>query len=178
MVRKPPAITSVSRMYRLRRRPMPAVSITCRYPSTTRFAPTAGRARGGGRWPASPRGRVACAAGNPAGSGRVRARPRSCRVPPIAAARLSTPTGPPPNLSITAASSLRSIRSRPAPSTSSIDRAASAIAELTLPEPFDLRVIADAPQQAVGDARRTTRAAGDFERTFGSVRHSAIAPNA
>src|SRR3972149_3727229 len=43
---------------------------------------------------------------------------------PMACARFSTPTGPPPNLSITASSSLRSITSRPRTSTSRMASAA------------------------------------------------------
>ena len=53
------------------------------------------------------------------------------RSSPIAAARLSTPTGPPPNLSSTARRSLRSITSRPDASTSSIVSAASATSRVT-----------------------------------------------
>jgi hypothetical protein len=55
---------------------------------------------------------------------------------PTACARLSRPTGPPPNFSITASSSLRSITSRPSTSTSSILSAASATLFETVPSPL------------------------------------------
>ena len=53
-------------------------------------------ARGGDRPPASRCGRAACAAGSPAGSGRARSRPRSCRAPRRSPRRRCRgPTGPP-----------------------------------------------------------------------------------
>ena len=51
----------------------------------------------------------------------------------VAAARFSTPTGPPPNFSITASRSLRSMRSSPMVSTSSIRSAVSATGLVTTP---------------------------------------------
>ena len=60
------------------------------------------------------------------------------RSSPIAAARLSTPTGPPSNLSSTLRSSLRSIRSKPTASTSSIASAASATCAVMLPSRLHL----------------------------------------
>ena len=51
----------------------------------------------------------------------------------IAAARLSTPTGPPSNFSMTVSSSLRSSMSKPSGSTSSMLSAASATSPLMMP---------------------------------------------
>ena len=58
------------------------------------------------------------------------------RSSPTAAARLSTPTGPPSNFSITVSKSLRSIVSKPCGSTSSRSIAAFATRSSTVPSPF------------------------------------------
>ena len=82
----------------------------------------------------------------------------------IAAAIVLRPTGPPPNLSMIVRSSLRSISSKPCSSTSSSFRPACGDVERDRAVRAHLRVVADAAQQPVGDARRAARPPGDLGR--------------
>jgi probable phosphoglycerate mutase len=90
---------------------------------------------------------------------------------PMAAARLSTRPGRRRSGAITASSSLRSIRSKPSGSTSSIASAGRRRRAVDAAVGLDLGVVAHAAQQAVGDARRAARAAGDLQRAAGVDRH-------
>ena len=76
---------------------------------------------------------------------------------PIAAARLLSPTGPPPNLSMIVRSRRRSDSSKPCASTSSSFERLVAHLGRDASVGAHLREVADAPQQPVGDARRAAR---------------------
>jgi hypothetical protein len=81
---------------------------------------------------------------------------------PMAAATLSSPTGPPSKRWITASSSLRSMTSKPSGSTSSIASARVGGGRVDRAAALDLGVVAHAAQQPVGDARRAARAPRDL----------------
>ena len=90
----------------------------------------------------------------------------------IAAARLATPTGPPPNFSMIVRSSRRSTSSKPCSSTSSSASARARHVGGDRAVGAHLRVVAHAAQQPVGDARRAARAARDLARRVCVDRHA------
>ncbi len=86
---------------------------------------------------------------------------------PIATARVESPTGPPPNLAAIVASRLRSLRSRPASSTSNMSSAAIGDLRVNAALSPDLGEVAHPPQQPVRDPRSPARALGDRRRALG-----------
>jgi hypothetical protein len=96
---------------------------------------------------------------------------------PIAAARLSSPTGPPPNFSSIAAKQLavHHIQAEVVDFQHRQRRIGHRLGDLAVG--LDFGVVAHPAQQAVGDARRAARAAGDLHRAGVVDRHPANVPS-